>query len=127
MTPDTAIQTVATALDQVSGLRAPTAMPGSATPPTVITEIAAIRAPESFDGSVAYVMRCTLLVARSDQRNSQERTWALIDPTGSVSTSAFAALLSISAAGSVVFEGPGTVEYGGQQYAGGIFTVELFG
>jgi hypothetical protein len=43
-----------------------------------------------------------------------------------VNASAFAALLDYDPASQVVFEGPGLVEFGGQQYAGGILTITAF-
>lgn len=127
MTPAEAIELVTTALAQVSGLRAPTSVPGAISPPMALTEIATIRSPDTFDRAVTYGLRVALLVQRGDQRNSQERTLELADPTGSVSSSVFAALLSMDNGGTVVFEGPGLVEHGGASYVGGVFTVEVFG
>lgn len=124
MTPEEAIQTCTTALRQA--LRAPDTVKGANTP-SAITEIANIVAPATYDGSVTYTMRVTLLIQRGDQRNSQERAWQHIDPTAEPSESAFAALLSMDNGGPVSFEGPGTVEFNGQQYVGGFFSLELYG
>lgn len=126
-TPAGAVTAVATALNDVTGLRVHETTPGAVQTPAAVVELAGITAPATFGNTADYRVRVLLLVQRGDQRNSQERTLALIDPTGSAGTSAFAALLDEPTVGQVEFEGPGTVSYGGQEYAGGIFTAEVFG
>lgn len=125
MTPAGAIGAVATALAAVDGLRVHETVPGSVAAPAAVIEIAGISAPATFDGSVTYQMRVTLLIQRGDQRSSQETTYAFIDPTDP--DSVFGALLDVDEGGPVSFDGPGTIEYAGTSYAGGIFTLELFG
>lgn len=126
-TPAGAVAAVADALGDVQGLRVHETAPGSVATPAAVVELASILAPASLGSTADYRVRVLLLVQRGDQRNSQERTLALIDPTGVANTSAFAALLDEPTVGQVEFEGPGLIEYGGQQYAGGIFTAEVYG
>lgn len=124
--PQDVLEAVATSLAQVDGLRTHSTVPGSVAPPAAIVDIASITAPTSLGLSAEYRVRVTLLVQVGDQRNSQVRTLDLIDPLGTVTKSAFAALLDHAAASQVLFEGPGLVEHGGQQFSGGIFTVTIY-
>lgn len=126
-TPAAAISAVATAANQVTGLRVHGTVPGSISPPAAVVELAGITAPASLGSTADYRVRVTLLSQRGDQRNSQERTLALIDPTGTAASSVFAALLTEATVGQVEFEGPGLIEFGGQQYVGGVFTAEVYG
>lgn len=123
--PQDIIEAVGTALDVVTGLRVQTKA-GKAHVPGVVVELDRINAPVTTDGAVDYAVRVLLLVQMGEFRNSLERIWDYADPAGSTSTSVFAALLSYGPSGDVVFDGPGLVEYGGQQYGGGVFTVEVF-
>lgn len=124
--PQDLLTDVASALDSVSGLRTHSTVPGTVKTPAAVCEIAQIRAPAQFGTVGEYTVRVTLMVQAGDQRNAQERLYTLIDPAGTTSASAFAALLSYTPANQVVFEGPGTIEFGGDQFAGGIFTVTVF-
>jgi hypothetical protein len=124
-TPQGVLDDVADSLDQVGGLRCHSKTPGQVTPPAAVCELDRIVSPSSFGTTATYRVRVVLMVQVGDQRNSQERTLGYIDPTGAVTDSAFAALLDYAPAQAVTFEGPGLVEYGGTQYAGGIFTVEV--
>lgn len=126
-TPAGAVAAVADALGDVQGLRVHETAPGSVATPAAVVELVGITAPASLGNTADYRVRVVLLVQRGDQRNSQERAYALIDPTGSASSSAFAALLTESTVGQVEFEGLSLIEFGGQQYVGGIFTAEVFG
>lgn len=127
MSPSEVIEAITEALAQVDGLRVPTTVPGQAQPPTAIAEIAGVTAPSALGGSADYQVRVTLLVQRGDQRDSQARTLALIDPDGTESTSVLAALLSVPEVGQVEFDGPGLVTWADQQYSGGIFTLTVLG
>jgi hypothetical protein len=120
--PGDLLDSLADSLGQVTGLRAHDKTPGNVHPPAAVCEIAGVTAPSAHGGTADYVVKVMLLVQLGEQRQSQDRTFDLIDPGGTVSTSAFAALLSNQSVGQVEFEGPGVVEYGGQQYVGGIFT-----
>lgn len=127
MTPTEVLGRVKTALDQVQDLRVHDHVPGSVSPPAAVVEINAITAPSMLGGGADYRVQVSLLVQRGDQRSSQDRTLLLVDPEGPVSRSVFAALLSVDEVGQVAMEGPGTIEWGGQQYAGAILTVTVFG
>jgi hypothetical protein len=124
--PQEALEAVADAIGQVGDLNVYSYTPGAVRTPAAVCEIAAIDAPTALGGSVDYTIRVLLLVQRGDQQFSQEHSLDLADPTGDASTSVFAALLTLDAAGPVRYE-PGTVEHGGTQYAGGLFTFDLYG
>lgn len=124
--PASALATIQTALDGVTGLR-PQVKAGKINTPCAIVEIAGLTTPSMFGGSVDYQIRVLLLVQVGDFRNSLERIWDYINPDGSASTSVATALLSVQSLGPVTFDGPGVVEWAGVQYAGGIFTASLLG
>jgi hypothetical protein len=124
--PAAALEDVSAALDGVAGLR-PQVKAGKINTPCAIVELAGLSTPSQFGGSADYKIRVILLVQVGDYRNSLERVWEFIDPDGTTSTSAVAALLTVDALGSVSFDGPGLVEWGGAQYAGGIFTADYIG
>lgn len=119
------LRAVAAKLEQVTGLRCHATAPGSVTTPAAVCELAGLTAPSTLSGTATYTIKVILLVQLGDQRNSQERTLELIDPAGTVATSALVALLDYSPASEVKFEGPGLLDYAGQQYHGGIFTVTV--
>jgi hypothetical protein len=123
--PGDILTAVSGALDAVTGLNCYPKNPGSVVTPAAVVEIASITSPAVFGAGADYSVRVLLLVQRGEQSNSQTRTHTLIDPVGAASTSAFTALLAYAGAGQVEFDGPGLVEYGGHQYAGGIFTVAV--
>lgn len=118
---------VAAKLNQVTGLRTHSTDPGSVSAlPAAVCEIATITAPSAMGGSADYAVRVFLLVQKGDVRNSQERTLALIDPSGTVSTSAFAALGDYRGTGQIVVEQAGIIDYGGTSFYGAVFTVEVY-
>ena len=123
--PQDVLEAVADTLGQVDGLRIHSYTPGSVAPPAAIVEIASITAPSTFGSFANYQIRVILLVQIGDNRSSQVRTQEFIDPTGAASSSVFAALLDHDPASSVRFEGPGLVPHGGQDYSGGIFTLDI--
>ena len=125
--PQDVLEAVATTLSQVAGISVHSTTPGTVAPPAAIVEIASITAPSTFGVTADYGVRVILLVQAGDNRSSQLRTQELIDPAGSVSSSVFAALLDHDPGGQVVFEGPGLVPHGGQEYSGGIFRLEVYG
>jgi hypothetical protein len=124
--PASVLASIETALDGVTGLRAQLRQ-GKATTPGAIVLLDGITAPSALGGSADYQIRVLLLVQLGEVRDSLERVLEFINPDGTTATSVLAALLSVSAVGQVTFEGPGLVPWGGQDYAGGIFTVEAFG
>ena len=119
-------QAAATALEQVSGLRAYAKPPGAVVPPAALVQHTRIVGPVTLSSAVDYQLRVVVLVQLGEFRNSQDRVEDLIDPTGTVSTSAVAALLSSSTFGQVVIEDFGDIEYGGAVYAGAILNVDAF-
>jgi hypothetical protein len=124
VTLQTDLDAIATAVDQVTGLRVQTKQ-GNAHPPAAVIELDSVTAPSSLGGLADYRVRVLLLVQIGDFRQCLERINTYADPSGTVSTSAFVALLSYAGAVSVSFEA-GNVEYGGKTYGGGAFTVEVF-
>jgi hypothetical protein len=125
VTVQSVLDDLADSLDQVTGLRCHSKHPDNIATPAAICELATILAPSTLGTSAGYTIRVVLLVQVSDKRNTQERTLALIDPTGTVSTSAFAAILDHDPVSQVLFEGPGVIGYGDQQFHGGVFTVNV--
>jgi len=121
----TDLAAIATAVDQVANLRVQTKY-GKANPACAVVELDRVTAPATHSGGANYLVRVLLLVQVGDFRNCLDRIYTLVDPAGTVSTSALVALLDYDAAGEVSFDGPGLVEYGGQTYGGGVFTVEVF-
>jgi hypothetical protein len=126
VTPLEALDGVADAVAAVTGMHTYSKTPGPIATPAALTELAGIVAPTDTGGTAVYSVKVVLLVQKGDQINSQERTLALLDPTGSTTASVFAALLDYDPVGQVSFDGPGLVEHSGQQYVGGIFTVTVF-
>ena len=125
MTIASDLEDIATAVDQVANLRVQTKY-GKANPACAVVELDRVTAPATHSGGANYLVRVLLLVQIGDFRNSLDRIYAFADPAGTVSTSVLTALLSYANAGEVSFDGPGLVEYGGQTYGGGVFTVEVF-
>jgi hypothetical protein len=121
----TVLDDLADALDQVTGLAAHSKHPENIKTPAAICELASITAPSTLGTVAEYTVRVILAVQVGDKRNSQERTLALIDPAGTVATSALVALLSDDPVRQVLFEGPGLIGYGDQQFHGGVFTVNV--
>jgi hypothetical protein len=123
--PASVLSSIETALDG-AGLRAQTKQ-GKATTPGAVILLDGVTAPAVHGGGADYAIRVLLLVQVGELRNSLDRVLTLVDPDGPTTTSALAALLSVASVGQVEFEGPGLVPWDGQEYAGGIFTVEAFG
>lgn len=123
--PQDVLNAVKAALDQVTGLRCHATHPGQVNTPAAVCEISRVLAPGTLGTAAEYTVRVALLVQVGDQRNSQERTLALIDPTGDVTESAHAALQDYPHTKQVLFEGPGLVQYGDQPFHGGVFTLEI--
>jgi hypothetical protein len=124
--PVDALAAISTALDGVTGLR-PQVKGGKANPPAAVVELDGFTAPAAMGGSADYRVRVLLLVQAGDFRNSLERIWEFIDPGGTAATSVTVALQSVGSVGSVVFDGPGVIEWDGQSYGGGAFLVEVYG
>lgn len=120
-------QTAATALDQVIGLRTHATPPGSITPPAALVQHGEIAVGVAFGTAADYKLQILLLVQLGEFRNSQERVEDLIDPTGPVTTSAVAALLSDSTFGQITVTNIGDYEYGGKSYAAAALSVEAIG
>lgn len=123
MTIQSALESLSTSLDQVSGLR-PQTKTGKVNTPAAVVELDRVVAPVAA-GAEDYVVRVILAVQVGDFRNCLERIWAYADPNGTVATSAMAALLSNNSVGQVTFEA-GSVDYAGQTYGGGVFTCTVF-
>lgn len=119
-------QTAASALDQVTGLRAHAAPPGSINPPAALVQHSRITTGVTFGASTDYQLRIVLLCQLGEYRNSQERVETLIDPAGTVTTSAVVALLSDDTFGQVTIDDFGDLDYGGTTYAGAILTVDAY-
>jgi hypothetical protein len=123
--PGDILSAVSSALGSVTGLNCYPKNPGKAVVPAAVCEIAEITAPTTFGTSADYTVRVRLLVQLGEFKDSDDRTNTLIDPAGATSASVFAALLGHAPDSQVKFE-KGLVEYGNQQYAGGIFTFEVY-
>ena len=119
-------EAAATALDQVTGLRAHAAPPGNVAPPAALVQHQRIFANVTLGAGANYNLRVVLLVQLGEFRASQDKVETLIDPAGTVTTSAVVALLSDSRFGDIVIEDFGDIEYGGKVYAGAILIVEAF-
>jgi hypothetical protein len=124
--PASALSTISTALDGVTGLR-PQVKAGKINTPCAIVELAGMTAPSALGSVSDYKIRVLLLVQVGDYRNSLERIWDFINPDGTAANSVTVALLTVGALGPVEFDGPGLVEWAGQQYAGGIYTADFHG
>lgn len=117
-------QAAADALAQVTGLRAHAKPPGSVAPPAALVQHQRIFANVVLGSGANYSLRIVLLVQLGEYRASQEKVETLIDPSGTVYTSAVVALLSDSRFGDITIEDFGDIDYGGQVYAGAILLVD---
>jgi hypothetical protein len=113
-----AVSTVAAALEEVSGLRVQTSA-GKVNPPAALVEPDSFQTPAAFEGGSDHFIRASLLVQVGEYRDSRDRVIALADE-------AIAALLAAGGVGS--FRGDfGTLEYGGQHYAGCVLAIQVTG
>ena len=117
-------QAAADALSQVDRLRTKGTSSGAISPPAAVIQHGRIVTDITLGGSVDYVLRVILLVQLGSIRTGQQAVETLIDPSGTVYTSAITALQSDARFGAIVCDDIGDIDYGGTTYAGAILSVE---